>query len=173
MRLFFPLTCLLFCLPAGADQSPKFGEVTDDPQRFVLSHSEFPEEGLTQFDCHSCSTMKDLLFIAATQECGNAGCGYFIFKKSDVSAYSYVANVFLSPGGFQFLSSSHNGFADIRFYHHMSAFEGTLTSMQFNGANYEAVGAPKTIKSSEFNKYVQPEPVKAVRFSRDLEEVVK
>ena len=77
MKEMLLVTLVLFINPAlQASTSPIQGEQIGNPQKYVLSHAEFPEKGLVQFDCSHCSTMKDTLFVAATQECGNAGCNH-------------------------------------------------------------------------------------------------
>lgn len=171
MKKFLPVLCsLIFTDTSLAMTTPKQGDQTKNPQEYVLSHSEFPEDGIVQFDCAKCSSMTNALFIAATKECGNAGCNLFFFKEKQGS-YEYVTNVFLNHGGFQFLSREHNGYPDILTYHHLSAEEGTLSKMQFDGKQYVKVGDAKKIKGSEFDKYLKPEPVKQVYFSKDLKKV--
>jgi hypothetical protein len=79
------LICLVLSLVvgagAGAQTQPKPQQITDSPQRDVLSRAGEPDQGLVQFDCSRCSAMTDLLFIASRDSCGNAGCNYFIFTR--------------------------------------------------------------------------------------------
>jgi hypothetical protein len=171
MRFIFLFFLMAWNIAYAA--TPKIGDVTDSPQKYVLAHAEFPEDGLTQFDCGACSTMKDSLFIAATRECGNAGCSFYIFKKEKGLSYIYLTTIFLSSGGFQFLKTSHHGYPDILTYHHMSAAEGTLSTFEFNGKEYLSKDQGRTIKSSESGSYVKAEPVKQEYFTKDLKKVVQ
>lgn len=157
---------------AGLPVEPKIGEKTDNPQKYVLAHAEFPEQGLAQFDCAHCSAMKDLLFVAATEECGNISCNFYVFRKVG-NSYEYLTNVGASHGSFQFLQTKHHGMNDILNYHHMSAFEGILSKEEFDGKDYRFAGKGKTIKSADFAKYINPEPVEQIYFSKDLKQIVK
>jgi hypothetical protein len=145
----------------------KVGERTNNPQKFVLSHARSPKQGITLFDCAKCTAMSDFLFISPTQECGNAGCPYFLFKKNG-NKFEYVTTIFIAAGGFQFLKSQHHGLNDILSYGHMSAFEGTLVREEFDGKKYRQVGPVETIKSEDFKTKITPEPVKREYLSKDL-----
>jgi hypothetical protein len=146
------------------------GEKTDNPQKYVLAHSEIPDKGLTQFDCKKCSSMTDLLFVAATSECGNAACDYFAFRKKG-SEYEYITTLSTQANGFQFLKTKHHGMSDILDYHHMSAGQGLLSTLKFDGKNYMSADKGRTISSSEFEKFVKPEPVERIYFSKDLKKI--
>jgi hypothetical protein len=145
------------------------GEKTSDPQRFVLAHAG-GDAGIAQFDCSQCSAMNDLLFIGSRESCGNAGCEYYIFKKTDAKSYTFVTTIFLHRVGFQFLKTKHHGFNDILSYHHMSASEGELAHFEFDGKQYEE-GESEIIQSSEFDSRIKPEKVEEIYFSKDLERV--
>ncbi len=146
-------------------------ENVDGPLRYVLSHADETGEGFVAFDCSRCSAMKDLLFVAATPECGNAGCDFYVFKKTKEASYGYVTNVFLNHGGFQFLKTVHHGMNDILFYHHMSAFEGVLGRYEFDGKDYQLVGEGETIASGDFFSRIVPETVNQIYFSKDMKRI--
>jgi hypothetical protein len=161
--IWLALALAFSCSISLASPLPKFGEKTGNARQYVLSHSDFPEGGITQFDCSKCSAMTNLIFVAPTKECGNAGCGFFIFKEQNKS-YEFVTIHFLHPGAFQFLKSKHLGMNDLLFYNHMSAMEGTLTTFEFDGKNYQQVGKSEAIKSADLDRRLKPEPVKPAYF---------
>lgn len=146
-------------------------ENVDGPLRYVLSHADETGEGFVAFDCSHCSVMKDLLFVAATQECGNAGCTFYVFKKTKEASYGYLTNIFLHGGAFQFLKTEHHGMNDILFYHHMSAFGGDLGRYEFDGKDYQEVGEGETIPSGEFFSRIVPETVNQIYFTKDMERI--
>lgn len=146
-------------------------ENVDGPLRYVLSHADETGEGFVAFDCSRCSAMKDLLFVAATQECGNAGCNFYVFKKTNEASYGYLTNIFLHDGAFQFLKTVHHGMNDILFYHHMSAFEGDLDRYEFDGKDYQEVREGETIPSGEFFSRIVPETVNQIYFSKDMKRI--
>jgi hypothetical protein len=167
----FYLILLLLTVSVTQDQTPaKAGETTGNPERYVLSHAELPDEGIVEFDCSRCSAMTDLLFVAATEECGNSGCPFYIFKKMQGTSYKYLTNLFLDRGGFQFLKTKHHGLNDILSYSHLSAAEGTLGWYEFDGNNYQERES-KVIPSSDFNSRITPEPVVQIALSKDLKRI--
>lgn len=166
------ITTLMFficlALKASAKTSvAKAGDKTEEPQKYVLDHTEFPEQGLRQFDCSQCAVMKDVVFISPASDCGNAGCNYFLFKKEGAS-FIYKTTIFLHASGFQFLKSSHEGLNDFISYARVSAFEGEIATHVFDGREYKLAGKAQTIKSEDFDKHIKPEPVKQVSYSKDL-----
>jgi hypothetical protein len=164
----YPFCFILLLLTVSV--RAKAGEITDNPERYALSHAERTDEGIVEFDCSRCSAMTDLLFIAATDECGNAGCHFYVFKKAQGTSYKYLTNVFLDRGGFQFLKTKHHGLNDILFYSHLSAAEGTLGRYEFDGKNYQE-RTSEVIPSSDFNSRITPEPVIQVALSKDLKRI--
>jgi hypothetical protein len=169
MNLVAAILLLLLFRGTPAQTLVKAGEITDNPQRLVLSRTDSPDQGIAQFDCSHCSAMNDLFFVAVASECGNAGCSFYVFQKIDGKSYKYVTNIFLNHGAFQFLKTMHHGRNDIVFYHHMSAFEGELGRYEFDGKDSLEVGETETIKNSDFKSRITPEPV--VQIYRSKEEV--
>jgi hypothetical protein len=165
----FCLMLLLLAVPAvWAQAESKTQQMTDSPQRDVLARAEEPDRGLVEFDCSHCSAMTDLLFVAATEDCGNAGCDFYIFKKAQGKSYLYLTNLFLDCGGFQFLKTKHHGLNDMLSYSHLSAAEGTLLREEFDGKNYQTRES-KVIPSSDFSSKIStPEPCAYIYLSRDL-----
>jgi len=147
--------------------SPKLGEKTENPQKYVLSHVEFFDRGLTQFDCGHCSAMKDFLFVASTNSCGTGGCEFFVFRKTGPT-FEFLTSVFLNSSAFQILKSVHKGLPNIKTYFHQSAFDGKVVVFQYDGKNYQKIGKSKFIKSSELYNILRVESVKVVLMSKDL-----
>jgi hypothetical protein len=168
----FCLVLLLLTVPAAwAQAQSKTQQITDNPQRDVLSRAEEPDRGLVEFDCSHCSAMTDLLFVAATEDCGNAGCNFYVFKKTQGKSYQYLTKIFLNHNGFQFLKTRHHGLNDILFYAHDSAAQGTLVRYEYDGKNYEERES-EVISSSDFSSRITtPEPVVQVYLSKDLQRV--
>jgi hypothetical protein len=171
MKLLCAISLFLFTYSPGilaaAQTAPKPGDVTDNPQQYVLSRANSPERGLSQFDCSQCSAMKDLLFVAPVETCGNAGCDFYVFRKSPGKSYEYLTEVQLQRGGFQFLETTHNGLNDILIYHHMSAEEGQLLHMEFDGQNYQFAGVSETVESAEYASRINPEVVQQLFYSAE------
>lgn len=71
----------------------------------------------------------------------------------------YIDTLVFKAGGFEFLKTSHKGYPDIKIYNHLSADEGKLYTMQFDGKEYQTLGKAKTIPSSDFAKMITPEKV--------------
>ena len=160
----------LFSVMAETTSEFKTSPKTDDPRKYVLLHSETPDSNLSQFDCRRCSSMKDLVFVTTWKGCGTAGCNYFIFKKTR-NSFKFVTRAFLHPGAFEFLKSKHHGLHDVIFYHHMSAEDGTLENMEYDGKNYLVIKSEK-IKGTEFGSRIpKPEIVDVVSFSKDLKKI--
>jgi hypothetical protein len=116
---------------------------------------------LFQFDCTGCSAMQDLLFVAASQDCGNAGCNFYVFRNLGSSSYEYLTAVFLDHGAFAFLKTKHHGLNDILSYHRWSATDGSLYRLEFDGTNYREIGTPD--RRSRFT----PESVNQTSLSPD------
>lgn len=154
----------------NAWSTPKAGDRTDNPQKYVLSHTEDATQGLTQFDCTKCSFMRDLVFISSTTECGNSGCNYFVFRKKGED-YEYVTPVFLHPDSFQFLKSAHHGLNDFISYSRLSAFEGSLATYQFDGKEYKRSGKVQNIKAQDVEKYFKAEHAQRIWYSKDLKRI--
>jgi hypothetical protein len=166
---FFSLMLLLLTVPARGPQTPsKAPKMTETPEHDVLARAEEPDRGLIEFDCSHCSAMTDLLFVAATENCGNAGCDFYVFKKAQGKSYEFLTKVFLNHGGFQFLKTKHHGLNDILSYSHLSAAEGTLVRDEFDGTNYQERES-EVIPSSDFSSRITtPEPVDQICLSKDL-----
>lgn len=171
MNLLCMMLLLLTVPAAWAQAQLKTQQMTDNPQRDVLSRAEEPDRGLVEFDCSHCSAMTDLLFVAATENCGNAGCDFYIFKKAQGKSYQYLPNLFLDCGGFQFLKTKHHGLNDILSYSHLSAAEGTLVRQEFDGKNYQT-RENKVIPGSDFSSRITtPEPCIYIYLSKDLKKI--
>jgi hypothetical protein len=128
-------------------------------------------EGSWKFDCSHCSAMTDLLFLAATEDCGNAGCDFYVLKKAQGESYQYLTKVFLNHNGFQFLKTKHHGLDDILFYAHVSAAQGTLVRYEFDGKSNQERES-EVIPSSDFSSRIAtPEDVVQIYLSKDLESV--
>ncbi|MFZ1974512.1 MAG: hypothetical protein WAU89_16830 [Candidatus Acidiferrales bacterium] len=169
---FFSLILLLFVVSASGTQAPlKASRMTETPERDVLARAQEPDRGLVEFDCSGCSAMTDLLFVAPTDACGNAGCDFYVFKKAQGRSYLYLTNLFLDCGGFQFLNTKHHGLNDILSYSHLSAAEGTLVREEFDGKNYQTRES-KVIPGSDFSSRITtPEPCIYIYLSKDLKKI--
>jgi hypothetical protein len=94
MNLVAAILLLLLFRGTPAQTLVKAGEITDNPQRLVLSHTESPDQGIARFDCSHCSAMNDLFFVAVTSECGNAGCSFYVFQRIDGKSYKLCYEYF-------------------------------------------------------------------------------
>lgn len=138
--------------------SPNPGDKTKDIFAYAQKHAEFPEQGLNFFDCNNCTALKNSIFVAPVSTCGTGSCEYMIFEKNGKESI-YRATVSLKPGAFEFLKASHNGLPDIKYYRHMSADDGLIGTMQFDGHIYKDVSAKKTVSAKQFSKEITPEKV--------------
>ena len=158
MKQFFALSLITICSSAYAFSTPKQGDKTKDILSYVSRHSEFPQQGFHSFDCMSCSALKNSVFITPISTCGTGSCNYLMFKMSGSEA-TYITTVSLKPGAFEFLKSIHNEMPDLKIYQHVSADDGLIMTMQFNGKTYNSVENAKKISAAEFNKNIRPEQV--------------
>jgi len=157
------VSVLFLCTSLTAAQKPSTaGDITDNPERYVLSHAEngATRLGLREFDCSGCSAMKNLLFVTPALDCGTAGCNFYVLKKTGEKSYEYLTTVFLAEGGFQFLETKHNGLNDILSYGHASAVEGSLNRYEFDGKDYRVVQS-EMIKAADFESHISPERVRS------------
>jgi hypothetical protein len=81
-----------------------------------------------------------------------------LFEKNG-HELTYRTSIPIKPGAFEFLKSTHNDLPDLRVYHHMSANEGIIKTMHFDGREYKVAGAPKKIAANQFEKEIKPEKV--------------
>ncbi len=170
MKMFSVISILCFALISQAKVHVRFGDVTDNPQNYVLTHSQNPSKGLTQFDCSTCTSMKDLVFIAPTSECGTNGCFFYVFKPS-LKSYKLETAVFLRTNAFQLLPSKTNGWNDFLFYQTLNSTDGLVVKNQFNGKKYVGIGKAQKIKNAELKKYLTPEAVTKVYFDKNLKKI--
>jgi hypothetical protein len=156
----------IFSLCGFADAKGKDIKV-EAAQRYVLSKAKDSSRGLTQFDCSSCSAMKDFLFIAASCDCNDSGCLMYVFKPNK-NSYQVQTHMFLRAHGFQFLSTKTNGWNDILLYQPLTSAKGFVVKDKYNGKIYVGTGKNKIIQNADASKYLTPETIKIIYFTKDL-----
>ena len=135
MKLACMVMALLLAPGVWAQQNAR--RMTDTPERDVLVRASDPEQGLVEFDCSKCSAMTDLLFVAARETCGNAGCEYYIFRKAEGKSYEYLTTTFMSVD-FEFLKTKHHGMNDMLLCVHIDAGLCELRRSEFDGNKYQS-----------------------------------
>ncbi|MEK6554639.1 MAG: hypothetical protein AABZ31_05335 [Bdellovibrionota bacterium] len=156
--ILFGLTCIASC--ALAYLQPTKGDKTTDVHAYVSTHSEFPKNGLQEFTCSNCRALNNAVFVAPISTCGTGSCDYMLFERKGQEA-KYITTISIAAGAFEFLKSSHNGYPDIKIYQHLSADEGMISTLQFDGNEYKTTGKQKKIASNKLQTELQPEKVTA------------
>ena len=158
---------LLIAPGAWAQARSSAQRMTATPEHDVLARADEPEQGLVEFDCSKCSAMTDLLFVAARETCGNAGCDYYIFRKSQNNSYEYLTTTFMNSG-FQFLKTKHHGMNDMLSCFHVDASECSLIRYEFDGTTYQERSREPIASSELYSRMPAPENVAQVYLSKDL-----
>jgi hypothetical protein len=168
MKLFAAVSIFLIFNLFASGQTRRNDRVTQTPQRDVLARAEYPDQGLVQFDCEKCSAMTDLLFIAARESCGNAGCTYFVFKKKQVGSFEYLTTAFMNPG-FVFLKTKHHGMNDMLSCFHINAGECALVRSEFDGKFYRDRARVDIDNSQVDSRMPDRENVTPIYLNKDLQ----
>jgi len=162
-------TILLLCCVLGVCISGFAAEETliRDPYKYVWDIADEGEvAGMTRFFLDLDNDGTPELFLAANSLIGNGGGPFHVFKKA-MGGYREIGEVFISPGDFQVMPQTHQGYHDIKACNHLSAESCTLVTYVYDGAEYKKT-TDKVVKGESGKKEILATPVNAERSEREL-----
>lgn len=123
-----PVFVVFVCSAASANEIQ-----FDELESFVVSQSSEVVSHSFEIDLNSDGENDKLIGVT----CGNAGCCYYVFVRTDSKSYSYKGTVHLHSNGFEILRTSHNGMNDLLAYWRLGADGGYIVRYEHDGSIYK------------------------------------